>query len=255
VLRIIQASNPNKATGLDEVAIATWQAGGEAAAVLATDVLNSSRMQCKAPVKIKGGRIQDVYKGKGDKKVTANSRGLLIQPYLGKLHGGLLKNLAEPTYRNAIPDTQCGATGGKNAGMASLTTELHADLARSRKLSSGRLFVDLQAAFDSIVREIAFLRPDESPSAVDDLINLHKFLNELGVILKRPSPQVMAECCCKLVRTLLYMKCYMTCTIKIGSQCHGLTHFKATLSYMRRLGQGKDALLAPCFSTSCMSSS
>jgi hypothetical protein len=183
VLKLISSANPHKATGLDGVTIATWQAGGLEAAELATAVLNSSRQHAKAPVKLKGGRIQDVYKGKGEKKDTNNSRGLLIQPFLGKLHGGLLKDDIDPIYRGSLPDTQCGAVGGKSAGMASLTSELHADLARSRGLSSGRFFIYLKVVFDSVVRGLALLSADDSPDRVQAVVVAHNPPSEFCKVL------------------------------------------------------------------------
>jgi hypothetical protein len=113
-------------------------------------VLNSSRKHAKAPVKLKGGRIQDLYKGKGDRKVVGNSRGLLIQPFLGKLHGGSLKHEVDDAYKRALSNSQCGAVGGRNASMAGLLTELHSDWARHKKLSRSRVYVDLTAAFDRL---------------------------------------------------------------------------------------------------------
>jgi hypothetical protein len=155
ISKMIDKANPHKATGLDGVEISTWKAGGNASAALAGDVLNSSRRHAKAPVKIKGGRIQSLYKGKGDRKDVNNSRGLLIQPFLGKMHGGSLKHESDQAYKASVSNAQCGAFSGRNASMAGLLAELHSDWARHNKLSWSRIYVDLTAAFDSVMRELA----------------------------------------------------------------------------------------------------
>jgi hypothetical protein len=176
---MIAKSNPNKATGLDGVTVAAWQAGGRLAAQLATSVLNASRNAGRAPLKLKGGRIQDFLEKKGNKQLTSNSRAILIQPFLGKLHGGLLETEATSAYTSAISDAQCGATGGRSTTMAGLTAELHADWARTHKRSWAHLYVDLKAAFDMIVRELAFLDADTPVAEIEAIIKKHKLPDEM----------------------------------------------------------------------------
>ncbi|CAK0877917.1 unnamed protein product, partial [Prorocentrum cordatum] len=151
---LLRVSKGRKATGPDGVCPAVWKAGGEPAALLMQAVLNSTRAHCKAPALMKGGRMQDLWKRKGERTDTANCRGLLIQTHAGKVHGATLKDAIKPHYPRAVADTQRGAIAGRGAAAAGLTAELHADMCRSRRQCFVRLFVDLTAAFDTICREL-----------------------------------------------------------------------------------------------------
>ncbi|CAK0815072.1 unnamed protein product, partial [Prorocentrum cordatum] len=163
---LLRVSKGRKATGPDGVGPAVWKAGGEPAALLMQAVLNSTRAHCKAPTLMKGGRMQDLWKRKGERTDTANSRGLLIQTHAGKVHGATLKDAIEPHCPRAVADTQCGAIAGRGTAAAGLTAELHADMCRSRRQCFVRLFVDLTAAFDTICRELAMVQPTDDPDRV-----------------------------------------------------------------------------------------
>jgi hypothetical protein len=67
-----------KAVGPDGLHIATLQALGEPAAILVQTLLNVSRKAHRAPTALKGGRLQDIWKGKGDKLLPAKYRGILV---------------------------------------------------------------------------------------------------------------------------------------------------------------------------------
>ena len=68
---------------------------------------------------------------KGKRGLPHNSRGILVQTHLGKLHGGVLNQDLDPHYATAVADTQCDAVHGRGTAAAGLTAELHADWARS----------------------------------------------------------------------------------------------------------------------------
>ena len=101
----IRRSNPRKATGLDGVGAAAWRAGGEPTALLAMTVLSASSAAAACPLLMKGGRIQDVWKGSGLRADPSNSRGILVQTQLGKLHGAALKDDLDDVYMSAVADT------------------------------------------------------------------------------------------------------------------------------------------------------
>eukprot|EP00972_Heterocapsa_arctica_P098155 14484036-Heterocapsa_arctica.AAC.1 len=67
-----------KAVGPDGLHIATLHALGEPAAILVQTLLNVARKAHRAPTALKGGRFQDIWKGKGDKLLPAKLRGILV---------------------------------------------------------------------------------------------------------------------------------------------------------------------------------
>ena len=166
VEQIIAAADPRKATGPDNVAIATWQVGGTPAAIAMQYVENSARRAGRAASAMKGGRIQNVWKGNEDKRRPQASRGLLIQPFAGKVHGTFLKQRLAAPYLQAVADVQCGAVPGRGYVVASAAVNLHSDHARSLRTSWAHLFVDLSAAFDTVIRELAMCDVDVPSDAI-----------------------------------------------------------------------------------------
>ena len=132
----------------------------------------------------------------------------------------------------------------KNAGMASLTAKLHADFARTRECSSGRLFVDLEVAFGTIVREIALLHCNASTASIDDLIKSHKFPNELGVVLKNFITSGSGGVLMQAGVDPALHKMLSDLTRRAGSRYHGVT--RSLMILRSELGNG--AQLVPCCS-------
>ena len=97
----------------------------------------------------------DLWKGKGDRTMTTNSRGILIQTQLAKTFGGILKEQLNPVVRRAVADTQCGATKGRGTYSAGMVAELFANRCRASKKCFAMIFADLSAAFDTVCRELA----------------------------------------------------------------------------------------------------
>ena len=179
---MIQHSSTRKATGLDGVGAAVWKAGGEPAAVCMQQIINTSRHHVRAPLLAKGGRMQEVWKRKGLRADTKNSRGILVQSHVGKIHGGLLKSELEPSYATAVSETQCGAVKGRGTATAGLAAALHADLCRSKGLNFSQLYVDLTAAFDTVCREFAMM--DETMTAADAAARLQGLGFSAAVVAK-----------------------------------------------------------------------
>ena len=135
VENVLARMSPRKAVGPDGLHMATMQALGEPAALLVQTLLNVTRSAFRAPTALKGGRIQDIWKGKGDKLEPAKSRGILIQNHLGKIHGLLLKDGLGDTYANAVDDAQCGCVPGRGTTHAAMMASLFTDHCAANGLS------------------------------------------------------------------------------------------------------------------------
>ena len=86
--------------------------------------------------------MQGIWKRKGEKATATNSRCILVQSHLGKLHGATLQNELAEAYPNAVAGTQCRAVKGRGASTAGLVAELHGDVARRLGHSFSRLYVE-----------------------------------------------------------------------------------------------------------------
>ena len=88
----LERRSPRKATGPSGIPISVWQAGGESSArsILLT-LLNTTRVMGRSAVAMRGGRVQELYKNKGDRNETESHRGILVQDLPGAMHASFLK--------------------------------------------------------------------------------------------------------------------------------------------------------------------
>ena len=68
-----------------------WQAGGESSARILLTLLNTTRVMGRSAVAMRGGRVQELYKNKGDRNETESHRGILVQDLPGAMHASFLK--------------------------------------------------------------------------------------------------------------------------------------------------------------------
>ena len=80
-----------KATGPSGIPISVWQAGGESSARILLTLLNTTRVMGRSAVAMRGGRMQELYKNKGDRNETESHRGILVQDLSGAMHASFLK--------------------------------------------------------------------------------------------------------------------------------------------------------------------
>ena len=61
---------------------------------------------------MRGGRVQELYKNKGDRNETKSHRGILVQNLPGSMHASFLKRDIDEHYMKFIDETQCGCAKG-----------------------------------------------------------------------------------------------------------------------------------------------
>jgi len=154
VFKAISALPRGKAVGRDLVPAEVLQAGKFQAALLVSNLTTQIISNQTAPVDCKGGRIADVYKGKGNPAVCNHSRGILVQDHIGKVVSNVLKDQVTDKYNHHMPDSQHGCVSGKSTDLATHLVRSLIDMAAHSNMSVFVLFVDLEKAFDRIVREL-----------------------------------------------------------------------------------------------------
>ena len=149
----LERRNARKATGPSGIPISVWQAGGESSARILMALLNTTRVLGRSAVGMRGGRVQELYKIKGDRNETKSHRGILVQDLPGAMHASFLKRDIDEHYMKFIHEAQCRCAKGRGMCMARHMVELAANFSKGRGKCWGRLYLDLSAAFDSILRE------------------------------------------------------------------------------------------------------
>lgn len=147
---------PHRASGPDlippEVAV-------HGAGVLSSH-LRTLAMKCilseTEPLMYKGGRIASLYKGKGAAHEAPSYRGILIAPVYGKILHAWSRHRVLPTLEARMIGGQMGGRSGQQTSTAAHSIRLHIQLAKSVSVSTAIVFIDIKAAFHSMVREFIF---------------------------------------------------------------------------------------------------
>lgn len=155
-LRKFTRMNPHKGLGPDGIPASLLKAGGFALALHASQLAQRIVNEEIWPTSFKGGRLVDLFKGKGNKQDCDASRGLLIGDHLAKATISCVKDALETPYRANMPSSQFGAVGGGGTDFVHHFVLTCLDYAAVFTLGIFVLFVDLIKAFDKILRELVF---------------------------------------------------------------------------------------------------
>ena len=151
----IQKLGENKACGPDELHAKLLKAGGLPLAVAINRVEVRSVKEETVPVQWKGGRLVDLYKKKGDASECCNSRGLLVSDHLAQAYIGKLRDSAKDELRSTVPEDQFGGCSGGGTDYPTLVVKQLIAFSVKASQSIFLLFLDLVAAYDSVIREVA----------------------------------------------------------------------------------------------------
>ena len=108
----------------------------------------------RVPLSWRGGRVANLFKGKGAATLTDNYRGLLISDHASKVLTGALQEEITPKYQRFVGFDQHGGAPGLGTAEASHAVRTFMEVAKMLGLSCAILFLDLTKAFDKAVREL-----------------------------------------------------------------------------------------------------
>ena len=168
----------DRAVGPDEIGADLLKAGGFAVVHNVNVFHNRAIKEERAPIAWKGGRIVDLWKRKKDATECSSSRGLLISDHLAKTYTGVLVARAMPCLRPLIPEEQFGGFKGGGTDFANLSVRCLLQFAALAGLSVFALFLDLEKAFDKVIRELVFDKPHWCAEPVE------KYLQSIGLSAK-----------------------------------------------------------------------
>ena len=172
----LERKNPRIATSPSGIPISVWQAGDESSA---TNFVGIAQHH-SGDGHIGGGhawwsRARALQKNKSDRNETKSHRCILVQDLPGAMHASFLKRGIDEHYKKFIHETQCGCAKGRGTCMAGQILELATNFSKGRRKCWGRLYLDLSAAFDSILREFLIAE------STDDVQQLQSSLKALNI--------------------------------------------------------------------------
>jgi len=105
----------------------------------------------REPLQFKGGVIIDLLKASGFCTECSGSRGILISNVLGKAYRKCVRNRLVPFAEKYALDSQCGGLCHRGTDFASHMLNTAYDYAKIHRASVIGFFVDVIAAFDSVI--------------------------------------------------------------------------------------------------------
>jgi len=190
VVDIFRHLKRGKAFGRDALPPDLYCVFAEAIACIALPLYRQAFASVSEPLQFKGGVIQDLLKANGFATECNNSRGILVSDVLGKGYRRGIRNRLAPFCESFSLDTQCGSLLHKGTDFASHLLNSFLDIAKLKKRSAIVLFIDVIAAFDSVIHSFLCDIPltDEAVLYLIKRLNLPgECYTELCEALKAPS--------------------------------------------------------------------
>ena len=114
------------------------------------------------PIWYKGGVVHPIHKGRGSFADPAAYRGVVLLDVFGKKFHAWVRGRLLPILQARKSQGQLGGLPSEQTVTGSHVLRVHGQLARSLKMSSAVIFVDVRAAFHHMLRELIFLQGQPS---------------------------------------------------------------------------------------------
>ena len=183
--QMCRKTTPARAAGPDTVLPEVCRIG---AAGIAPHVHNMIFKICceeAEPIWYKGGFVHPIYKAKGAYDDPTSYRGIVLLDVFGKKFHAWLRSRLVPVLQRRRAAGQLGGLPCEQTLTGAHLLRVHGQVARSLRMSSAVIFVDVRAAFHHMLRELIFLQgtPGLNPAQVLD--SMHFDLDALQSLLLR----------------------------------------------------------------------
>ena len=155
----MKKAKPGKALYYDELPGEMFR---YAAGQIATKCYPLFFKQCltgQEPLLFRGGRLTQLFKGKGDPADCSSFRSIFISPVLGKIHHSLFRSRLSKNFEHFALPLQLGGRPSKGVSQASLALQLLLAEAQNCNRSTLVVFIDIANAFYKVLRQHVFPTP------------------------------------------------------------------------------------------------
>ena len=149
-----------KACGEDTLAPEFYRVAPATTALLDYAAAARAAWRLESPLAWRGSFIHAIYKGKGDPFQCDSSRDVAVASLPPKDFHAWLRSLLIGPLSKLAKDTQCGGLNHRGTDLMAHISRAHWQYVRQEALSGSQLYVDLRAAFASVLRQLAFVPPD-----------------------------------------------------------------------------------------------
>ena len=156
ILSIIRKFKNGKVPGPGQLPVDILKCGGAEVAKILTPLLVKASWHMREPLTWKGGLLIPLFKGKGSPADPSAYRSIFLSDVCAKVHHAHMRKGLADIWTQSDDLIQMGGRKGCSTDIAHHFLHAHLSWARANSISCGLLFVDLQAAFYSILRSSLF---------------------------------------------------------------------------------------------------
>ena len=142
-----------KAAGLDGIAAECLKKGGVAVVEWLVRLLCICLEAGEVPADWRVAAMVPIYKGKGDKYVCGNFRGISLLSMVGKIYGRVLINRIRDGTEEVLMEEQCGFRRGRGCVDQVFVVRQVCEKYLAKGKDSFWAFMDLEKAYDRVDRE------------------------------------------------------------------------------------------------------
>ena len=155
VLAAVKALKNNKTPGPDGIPAEILKQGGYLCTRAIFHFIADVWKHGAVPQQWRDANIVTIYKGKGEKSVCGNSRGISLLSVAGKvLAKVMLCRLIRSVTEHLLPESQCGFRKNRSTVDMIFTTRQLQEKCREQHQDLHMAFVDLSKAFDTVNRDL-----------------------------------------------------------------------------------------------------
>ena len=152
VERALRVMRMGKATGLDGIPAECLKKGGRVVVEWLVRLLNICFDAGEVPADWRMAAIVPIYKGKGDKHMCSNYRGISLLSIVGKIYGRVLINRIREGTDGCLREEQCGFREGRGCVDQVFVVRQVCEKYLAKGRDSFWAFMDLEKAYDRVDR-------------------------------------------------------------------------------------------------------
>eukprot|EP00435_Cladocopium_sp_Y103_P025065 s1548_g6.t1 len=152
----IRKMKNRKAPGPGGLVIEVLKAGGEAMCHHLAPMLTKAILHQQEPLHWKSGLLVPLFKGKGATTNPNSYRSIFLSDCIAKVHHGGIRQRLVKAWATQADVIQYGGKAGHSTDLAHHLLSAFVAWGRASQTSVGMLFVDLQSAFYSVLRQSFF---------------------------------------------------------------------------------------------------
>ena len=145
-----------KAPGYDGIGAELWKSDPSVASGRLYPLFLKSVARGYIPLQFRGGFLVPLYKNKGPADDAASYRGILLQNTAAKIFAKSWRMRLVSKFGLSAPPMLCGCMKRRGVDSAHLAVRLHQNSAHVRQHASAIIFIDIKAAYYSVVKELFY---------------------------------------------------------------------------------------------------